>query len=372
MIGASQGRRLRTGVTSANAALQQRWQRMPLRTRLTAIAAAAVALAVIAVSVAAILLIRDQLHSQFDRELRDQASGAARSDDTIAILIGRGSSPWDNEQDVPLLQIIEKDFDGDYTVKVPIDQSAQLPVNSSDRKVLTGAKDVSYQDVKVGEERYRMVTVPTRNGVLQFARQPIGVEQSLATLTLLLIVIGAAGVVGAALLGRTVARAGLAPVDRLTAATEHVAATQDLNAAIAVTGDDEVARLGRAFNAMLAALDASESGPAAAGRGRQPRAAHPADQPADQHRAAAPGRGTVRQRTESAAGRPGPAAPRPGWPDDRADPSDQRTRRAGPERCQRRAGRGPGLVRTSWWRRWSGPGCGCRPCGSRPTSARRR
>jgi two-component system sensor histidine kinase MprB len=104
-----------------------------------------------------------------------------------------------------------------------------------------------------------MVTVHFRDGALQFARKPVGVEESLTKLTLLLIVIGAAGVAGAALLGRTVARAGLAPVDRLTAATEHVAATQDLHAAIAVTGDDEVARLARAFNSMLAALDASRA-----------------------------------------------------------------------------------------------------------------
>jgi two-component system sensor histidine kinase MprB len=41
----------------------------------------------------------------------------------------------------------------------------------------------------------------------------------------------------------------------LTAATEHVAATQDLSRRIDVGGDDELARMARSFNTMLAALD---------------------------------------------------------------------------------------------------------------------
>ena len=253
------GGRIRAGLSHVTTASRRRWQRIPLRTRLTTIAAAAVALAVIAVSVAAILLIREQLLNQFDRELRDQATGAARSPNPATILLGRGPSPWDKTQDIPLLQLIEDDYGDRYELKVPIDQSLTLPVSQQDLTIARGSTEVAFRDVKVGDARYRMVTVPTHGGALQFARQPVEVEESLAKLTLLLIVIGAAGVVGAALLGRTVARAGLAPVDRLTAATEHVAATQDLNAAITVTGEDEVARLGRAFNAMLAALDASRA-----------------------------------------------------------------------------------------------------------------
>jgi len=251
--------RIRAGLGHVTTASRRRWQRIPLRTRLTTIAAAAVALAVIAVSVAAILLIREQLLNQFDRDLRDQATAAASSPNPATILLGRGSSPWDKTQDVPLLQLIEDDYSDRYELRVPIDQSLTLPVSQQDLTIARGSTDVAFRDVKVGDARYRMVTVPTHGGALQFARQPVEVEESLAKLTLLLIVIGAAGVVGAALLGRTVARAGLAPVDRLTAATEHVAATQDLNAAITVTGEDEVARLGRAFNAMLAALNASRA-----------------------------------------------------------------------------------------------------------------
>src|SRR5207244_7351335 len=60
---------------------------------------------------------------------------------------------------------------------------------------------------------------------------------------------------GAALLGRTVARAGLVPVDRLTEAVEDVAVTMDLTRPITLTGVDEIARLGRSVNTLLAAID---------------------------------------------------------------------------------------------------------------------
>ena len=53
------------------------------------------------------------------------------------------------------------------------------------------------------------------------------------------------------------ARAGLRPVDRLTAATERVAATGDLHP-IPVDGSDELARLTHSFNEMLQALAASQ------------------------------------------------------------------------------------------------------------------
>ncbi len=245
-------------MTDAVTQVRRGWQQIPLRTRLTTIAAAAVAVAVIAVSVAAIVMIRGQLLDQFDRELRDQAYGAlTQMEETPSgsYTLPDVTSPWDRERDAPLIQVIKTDG----RELAPRKQDADLPVRQHDLDVVRGDDKVHFSDVRVEHERYRMVTVHFREGALQFARKPVEVEETLAKLTLLLIVIGAAGIVGAALLGRTVARAGLAPVDRLTAAAEHVASTQDLHAAIAVTGDDEVARLGRAFNSMLAALDTSRA-----------------------------------------------------------------------------------------------------------------
>ena len=79
----------------------------------------------------------------------------------------------------------------------------------------------------------------------------------LTRLAITLPVVGAIGVLLAALAGVAVARTGLRPVDRLTAATERIATTGDLHP-IPVDGTDELARLTRSFNAMLGALAASQ------------------------------------------------------------------------------------------------------------------
>src|SRR4029077_13390762 len=54
-----------------------------------------------------------------------------------------------------------------------------------------------------------------------------------------------------------VATAALKPVRRLTTAAENVTATGDLSERVAVSGHDELGRLGARFNAMLAALEES-------------------------------------------------------------------------------------------------------------------
>ena len=71
-----------------------------------------------------------------------------------------------------------------------------------------------------------------------------------------MLLFGLAGVVGAAAAGWAVARNGLRPVRRLTQAVEEIARTEEL-APLPVEGDDEIARLATAFNAMLATVAAS-------------------------------------------------------------------------------------------------------------------
>ena len=71
-----------------------------------------------------------------------------------------------------------------------------------------------------------------------------------------MLIFGVAGVITAALAGWGVARNGLRPVRRLTHAAEDIARTEKLDP-IEVEGNDEIARLARAFNSMLASLSAS-------------------------------------------------------------------------------------------------------------------
>jgi two-component system sensor histidine kinase MprB len=82
-------------------------------------------------------------------------------------------------------------------------------------------------------------------------------RQVLTRLGVALPTIGGIGVALAALAGVAVARAGLRPVQRLTEATERVAATGELTP-IPVDGRDELARLTASFNDMLGVLAASQ------------------------------------------------------------------------------------------------------------------
>ncbi len=81
-------------------------------------------------------------------------------------------------------------------------------------------------------------------------------ERTLSRLGVVMLLFGLAGVIAAGVAGWAVARNGLRPVRRLTAAVEDIARTEDLTP-LPVEGDDEIARLASAFNQMLTALAAS-------------------------------------------------------------------------------------------------------------------
>ena len=104
--------------------------------------------------------------------------------------------------------------------------------------------------------RFTGVTSTSR-GVLLVAQPLKNTIANLERLRIVLIFVVVLGIAIAVLLGLVVARAVMRPVRRLTAAAEHVTVTQDLDAAIEEDGDDELARLARAFNDMLAALRGS-------------------------------------------------------------------------------------------------------------------
>jgi two-component system sensor histidine kinase MprB len=105
-------------------------------------------------------------------------------------------------------------------------------------------------------EPYRVASVPTGiSGVVVQIGYPLtAVDNTLAFLRLMLVLVALGGVAVATGLGWAVGRASMRPVEDLTLAAEHVAATQDLSATIDDDGNDELARLARSFNAMLAAL----------------------------------------------------------------------------------------------------------------------
>ncbi|WP_301033364.1 HAMP domain-containing sensor histidine kinase [Nocardioides sp.] len=137
-------------------------------------------------------------------------------------------------------------------------QGPRLPLARPEFQVAKGERPSSLRTVMIGEDEYRMVTVPTQTPgrTLIIAQSLAQQEKLLNRLGAVSLIFGLLGVLGAGIAGWAVARNGLRPVRTLTSSVEEIAITEDL-APLRVEGDDEIARLATAFNQMLTALDAS-------------------------------------------------------------------------------------------------------------------
>jgi len=242
--------------------------RLSLRGRLTLISAFAVALTVAAVSAAAWFIVRDQLRGQVDTSLVQQVQQLQRSRQGFLSLVapfgpGQEGRPTGLRALVSAAEVVG----ADGTVRqIPL-PGVPLPGLQGAGRFASIAGGEGSQLLRDGTltdgTRVRAIAVNgliDRDGspvVLILARSLAETDTTLSRLALLLLGVGGLGVLAAAGGGLLVARAALRPVDRLTAAAEHVARTEELDVPIEVSGDDEVARLGRSFNAMTAALSTS-------------------------------------------------------------------------------------------------------------------
>lgn len=223
-------------------------QRMSLRTRVTVLVAACVAGAVALVSLGAYATVRNSLYAQLRDQLTNRAIAVAQA--PVGYSRNINTSPF---QFFPIqFDIIGKNG-ASYVDITPSD--LRLPhslVGSAEQAVAAGTVASSARSVN----GYEVVAVPYAPlpGTALVAAQPLSADdQLLHSLSLVLILIGAAGVVVAAIAGTAVARGGLRPVLRLTEATEHIARTGEMRP-IPVSGDDELARLTQSFNSMLGGL----------------------------------------------------------------------------------------------------------------------
>jgi two-component system, OmpR family, sensor histidine kinase MprB len=242
-----------------------RWlQRVTVRTRIAVVAAAAVAVAVAMASAASYLAVRRELLSQADTNLRRQASVIVHAlnqptrfdrGDQLAAIAGVGGPLQRSGLNNVYFQVVRSDgvvFIGPM--------AKPLPVSDSDFRVTNGlvASTLrSFDDPAFGGHARLLTIQAGPSFALQVATPLNSVDHTLSQLSLILLLVAAGGVGLALLLGYVVARTSMRPVERLTTAAEHVAATQDLEATIDVSGDDELSRLAVSFNAMLAALAAS-------------------------------------------------------------------------------------------------------------------
>jgi two-component system sensor histidine kinase MprB len=234
------------------------WQRRTLHSRLSMLVTGAVAVAVVAVAALAWVAVAGIQHRQTATELAADAQVIAaqpdqwRPPDAPPGPPGPGFHPHGPGQLGPRWQILGPGADVISQSTVP------LPITEAARQVAAGGRRSVQERLRIGRDGYLMITVPAAGGgAVQVAVSEDPDDRTLGVFGVLLVIGCAAGIGGAALLGRAVARAGLVPVQRLTEAVEEVAVTTDLTRPIEVSGADEIARLGASVNTMLAAIDSS-------------------------------------------------------------------------------------------------------------------
>ena len=230
--------------------------RRSLASRVTLLTTVAVGLTVTAVSLAAFLTVRAQSMRALDDSLQQRAKVAARYDSLEDLVRQSIPTAVYGATDVRIILV-----DGLSHQALPFfDAHSEISdvVGNPEYRVARGETRSSARTVVADGQRYRMVTVPAEldGKALALAQSLEPTDRMLGRLGLVSIFFGLAGVIAAALAGWGVARNGLRPVRRLTAAAEEIARTERLDP-IKVEGNDEIARLAAAFNAMLSSLAAS-------------------------------------------------------------------------------------------------------------------
>jgi two-component system sensor histidine kinase MprB len=224
---------------------EPRRRHVSLRARVALLAGVAVAIAVALTTLGIYLTVRTQLYHQLDDDLvaRAQAASRALADpDVVAVL------PADALGDARIGLV-----SADRRAIAPRGGSLP-PLDDPEFAVASGELSQSVRGVTEDGESFRVAAVPVGPGsALVFAASTDSVDSTLAYVGFVSLVVGLLGVVGATTAGYGVARAGLAPLRSLTAATERVADTMDLTP-IESVGGDEIGRLAASFNVMLASL----------------------------------------------------------------------------------------------------------------------
>ena len=245
---------------STRAARPARWRyRRSLANRVIWLTTVAVGLAVAFVAAGAYLTARVQMEATLDQSLLSRARQAAASPALARITAAAPvSSAALGAGDVRIGFLYA---DGGDVTTYTNDYGPPLLLGTSPPEVAVAEGDRG-SSIRTVEDRagesLRVVAVPAPEDAtaLLIAQSLSSQERVLAKLGFVMLLFGAVGVAVAGAAGYAVARNGLRPVRNLTTSVETVARTEDLTPLV-VEGDDEIARLGGAFNQVLAALGAS-------------------------------------------------------------------------------------------------------------------
>ena len=251
---------------------------MSLRTRMVLVAGVAVAIAVVAVAVASYAGTRSDLQGQVDQQLQTLTKQPLAN---IGMGPGGPGSPLpqsgqhqpsrvnngDPDEGLGLDRLPAQAFGGPSGAYTFFKSDGgtysvgyEIPATSAIEAVATSGHGQFYTDMVVKGTHIRvLVTGIGPRGALAVALPLTSVDNALRNQLVMLLVIGGAGVLLAALLGIAVARTALAPIGRFTRQTESIAANPERieHERLDVIGSDELARLALTFNRTLDALEHS-------------------------------------------------------------------------------------------------------------------
>jgi two-component system sensor histidine kinase MprB len=237
---------------------------MSLKTRMAMVAGLAVALAVVVVAVASYEGTKSSLLDSVDQALAEQAKpfmergvdrgGPPRGPNGPPGFTGQGAPPPRFGEPAGNVQVITP---AGQVIRPP-DETAGPPVDARARQIAAIGVGHSYSDATVSGTHVRVLTQGIGGrGAVQVARSLQEVDNVLSDQLLLLILVGAGGIILAAVLSIVVARTALRPITLFTRRTESLTANPDPSQRLEVSGRDEIARLAHSFNTTLDALEQS-------------------------------------------------------------------------------------------------------------------
>jgi two-component system sensor histidine kinase MprB len=250
----------------------RRARRISFRARLGTFTALAVGITVALASLISYFTVRHQLFSQIDSQLSQEASASTQSftgSNGVFNPAVAGTFLRRNNED--LLQVISvEQSSGTQSALATAtywstsrQNEPPLPITHQQAEVAaiqSNQHEQTLSTITYQGSPYRVITIggfSDSNGdpaALQIARPLSDIDHTLSDMGLILLVVTLSGIAVSVGIGYLIGKATMRPVVRLTAAAEHVAATQNLDAAIEDEGDDELSRLAHAFNSMLSAL----------------------------------------------------------------------------------------------------------------------
>jgi two-component system sensor histidine kinase MprB len=235
---------------------------VPLRRRLAFVAAAAVGVAIVLVAIVAYMVVKAQLRGQVDDALSAQAVAVHQAGFRAIVGGDLPAIPPSAGGPAPYVQLVG----ADGSARNLSGTNVSLPITPETKTVAQGKAGQYLTDVTVGGSDLREITIPVTllanngqnvPGAVQLARPLGGVDHVLANLRVILLLLCAAGIALAAMLGRLAASRVLSPLAEVAQAAEHISETEDLTTRIHVREDDEVGQLATRFNAMLDRLESS-------------------------------------------------------------------------------------------------------------------